>query len=146
MYECALWHGACELMCTVHVNSSTLSLPLQLLVKMVNRLVREEIIPAEAVSVVAGAQFISIRILVASSAVPIIMLRCERIGVGNVVGTVHACPLETSLVPPATKREIDMVLYQGGGGNFLRGAAGAAAGAAASSTSPGILWFNSAPW
>ena len=60
--------------------------PLQLLVKMVNRLVREKIIPAEAVSVVAGASFISIRILVASSAVPVIALRCERIGVGNVTG------------------------------------------------------------
>ena len=78
-----------------------------LLIKMVNRLVKEEIIPPEAVSVVADESFISIRILVAPSALPVIMLRCERIGVGNVTGTVYACPLETSLVPPATKKDID---------------------------------------
>lgn len=79
-----------------------------LLIKMVNRLIREEIIPAEAVSVVADKSFISIRILVAPSALPVIMLRCEHIGVGNVTGTVYACPLETSLVPPATKKKIDL--------------------------------------
>ena len=82
-----------------------------LLVKMINRLIREDVIPSEAVSIVGGSQFVSIRILVAPSAVPIIMLRCERIGVGNVTGTVHVCPLETSLVPAASnKQEIDMFL------------------------------------
>ena len=123
-----------------------------LLVKMINRLIREEVVPIEAVSVVSSQAYTSVRILVAPSAVPIIMLRCERIGklyrlfehvmchapyqkklhdilihlvvyqinynmnyqitgVGNVTGTVWACPLETSLVPPPSgeKKEIDLI-------------------------------------
>jgi uncharacterized hydrophobic protein (TIGR00271 family) len=35
------------------------------------------------------------------SALPILMDRCEQIGVGSVVGTCHAVPIETALVPPA---------------------------------------------
>jgi uncharacterized hydrophobic protein (TIGR00271 family) len=85
-----------------------------LLVKMINRLIREEVLPVEAVTVVTSQTFISIRCLVAPSAVPVIMLRCERIGVGNVTGTVWACPLETSLVPPPSgKKEIDLVSLGG---------------------------------
>jgi hypothetical protein len=52
-----------------------------LLIKMINRLIREEIIPVEAVNVVTAETWIAIRCLVAPSAMPVIMLRCERIGV-----------------------------------------------------------------
>ena len=48
---------------------------------MINRLIREEIIPVEAVNVVTAETWIAIRCLVAPSAMPVIMLRCERIGV-----------------------------------------------------------------
>ena len=79
-----------------------------LLLKMLNRLVRERVIPAEAVSVLTGGAFVSIRLLVAPSAVPVIMVRCERIGVGNVSGSVWVCPLETSMMPPPSdKEEVD---------------------------------------
>ena len=82
-----------------------------LLIKMINRLIREEIIPVEAVNVVTAETWIAIRCLVAPSAMPVIMLRCERVGVGNVTGTVWAVPLETSLVPPASgKKEIDQFI------------------------------------
>jgi len=85
-----------------------------LLIKMINRLIREEIIPVEAVNVVTAETWIAIRCLVAPSAMPVIMLRCERIGVGNVTGTVWAVPLETSLVPPASgKKEIDQWVILG---------------------------------
>ena len=81
-----------------------------LLVKMINRLIREEVLQVEAVTIVTSQTSINVRCLVAPSAMPVIMLRCERIGVGNVTGTVWACPLETSLVPPPTgKTEIDLV-------------------------------------
>jgi len=85
-----------------------------LLIKMINRLIREEIIPVEAVNVVTAETWIAIRCLVAPSAMPVIMLRCERVGVGNVTGTVWAVPLETSLVPPASgKKEIDQWVILG---------------------------------
>ena len=85
-----------------------------LLIKMINRLIREEIIPVEAVNVVTAETWIAIRCLVAPSAMPVIMLRCERVGVGNVTGTVWAVPLETSLVPPASgKKEIDQWVVLG---------------------------------
>ena len=51
-----------------------------LLVKMINRLIREEVVPIEAVSVVSSQSYTSVRMLVAPSAVPIVVLRCERIG------------------------------------------------------------------
>jgi uncharacterized hydrophobic protein (TIGR00271 family) len=35
------------------------------------------------------------------SALPILMDRCEQIGVGSVVGACHAVPIETALLPPA---------------------------------------------
>ena len=85
-----------------------------LLVKMVNRLIREEVVPVEAVTVVTSESFITIRCLIAPSALPVIMLRCERIGVGNVTGKVWAVPLETSLMPPSSgKKEVDMIYISG---------------------------------
>lgn len=55
-----------------------------LIVKMLNRLIKERILPKEAIFILIGQSNILVQILTSSSALPLLMNRCERIGVGNV--------------------------------------------------------------
>lgn len=55
-----------------------------LIVKMLNRLIKEKMLPRKAIYILVGESYVFVQILCASSALPPLMQRCERIGVGNV--------------------------------------------------------------
>lgn len=55
-----------------------------LIVKMLNRLIKEKLLPKEAIFILMGQTHIFVQILCSSSALPTLMQRCERLGVGNV--------------------------------------------------------------
>jgi hypothetical protein len=55
-----------------------------LIVKMLNRLIKDKILPREAINILLGKAHIYVQILCSSSALPTLMHRCERLGVGNV--------------------------------------------------------------
>jgi uncharacterized hydrophobic protein (TIGR00271 family) len=70
-----------------------------LVIKMLNRLIRDTIIQREAIQYSPGEKFVLVQILVAAAVIPTLVMKCERIGVGNVVGQCYVTPLETSLLP-----------------------------------------------
>jgi len=110
----------------VHVKLSSL------IVKMLNRLIKEKMLPREAINILLGESHIFVQILCSSSALPTLMQRCERIGVGNVyvllvlpidsshylavlrthlifsisVGCCFASPVETALSPSPGPMEL----------------------------------------
>lgn len=55
-----------------------------LIVKMLNRLIKEKMLPKEAIYILVGQSHIFVQVLCSASALPLLMQRCERIGVGNV--------------------------------------------------------------
>jgi hypothetical protein len=58
-----------------------------LIVKMLNRLIKDKILPREAINILLGKAHIYVQILCSSSALPKLdapVRRCERLGVGNV--------------------------------------------------------------
>lgn len=70
-----------------------------LVVKMVNRLVRDNIIQRESVQYVPSTAYVTILILVSPSVLPVLMRKCEYVGIGCLTGQCFAVPLETSAVP-----------------------------------------------
>lgn len=74
-----------------------------LIIKMLNRLVRENIVGYDRVFISRSATHIIVRILASERTVPILLMRCERIGVGSVVGAAFGCGLEWNMVPNITE-------------------------------------------
>lgn len=73
-----------------------------MLTKMINRLVAENIIAHNRVYLTRNSSHILIRILVSERTIPILLTRCERIGVGVVVGTAFGTSIEWCLTPNVT--------------------------------------------
>ena len=73
-----------------------------MLIKMINRLVAENIIAHNRVYLTRNSSHILIRILVSERTIPILLMRCERIGVGVVVGTAFGTSIEWCLTPNVT--------------------------------------------
>jgi hypothetical protein len=73
-----------------------------MLIKMINRLVAENIIAHNRVYLARNSTHILIRILVSERTIPILLMRCERIGVGVVVGTAFGTSIEWCLTPNVT--------------------------------------------
>lgn len=73
-----------------------------MLIKMINRLVAENIIAHNRVYLTRNSSHILIRILVSERTIPILLTRCERIGVGVVVGTAFGTSIEWCLTPNVT--------------------------------------------
>ena len=74
-----------------------------LIVKMLNRLVREKVVAYDRVFLSRTATHLLVRILASERTVPILLMRCERIGVGSVVGAAFGTELEWSMVPRVTE-------------------------------------------
>ena len=74
-----------------------------LIVKMLNRLVRERVVAYDRVFLSRTATHLLVRILASERTVPILLMRCERIGVGSVVGAAFGTELEWSMVPRVTE-------------------------------------------
>ena len=74
-----------------------------LIVKMLNRLVHQKVVAFARVFISRNATHLIVRILASERTVPILLLRCERIGVGSVVGAAFGTELEWSMVPSVTE-------------------------------------------
>jgi len=74
-----------------------------MIIKMLNRLVRENVVGYDRVYISRTETHILVRMLASDRAVPILLMRCERIGVGSVVGSVFGCGLEWNMVPNITE-------------------------------------------
>ena len=74
-----------------------------LIVKMLNRLVHQKVVAYDRVFISRNATHLIVRILASERTVPILLLRCERIGVGSVVGAAFGTELEWSMVPSVTE-------------------------------------------
>ena len=74
-----------------------------LIVKMLNRLVRDKVVAYDRVFVSRNATHLIVRILASERTVPVLLMRCERIGVGSVVGAAFGTELEWSMVPSVTE-------------------------------------------
>lgn len=71
-----------------------------LVAKMVNRLVRDNVVQREAVQYVPSATHVTIAILIAPSLLPVLVRKCEYLGIGYLAGTqCFAVPLEMAAVP-----------------------------------------------
>jgi hypothetical protein len=77
-----------------------------LLVSLLNRLLRARLFPRRAVhsfmTPAAGSddhEWVVFSILTSAKALPILLSKCEHFGVGNLVGLVYACPIETAVLP-----------------------------------------------
>lgn len=77
-----------------------------LLVSLLNRLLRARLFPRRAVhsflTPAAGAEdheWVVFSILTPAKVLPILLSKCEHFGVGNLVGLVYACPIETCVLP-----------------------------------------------
>lgn len=78
-----------------------------LIVKMLNRLIKDKILPREAINILIGQSHIFVQVLCSSSVLPYLMQRCERLGVGNVVGACFSNPVEASSIPaPGPEMEL----------------------------------------
>ena len=73
-----------------------------LIIKMLNRLVRENVVGYDRIFISRNATHMMVRILASERTVPILLMRCERIGVGSVVGAAFSTGLEWSMVPSIT--------------------------------------------
>ena len=78
-----------------------------LIVKMLNRLVHQRVVAYDRVFVSRNATHLIVRILASERTVPILLMRCERIGVGSVVGAAFGTELEWSMVPSVTEEMQD---------------------------------------
>ena len=72
-----------------------------LIVKMLNRMISDGLLLRERVLVTTTASQVFARLLVSDKAVPMLIMRCERIGIGNVVGACWVTPIELAVVPEA---------------------------------------------
>ena len=70
-----------------------------LIVKMFNRMISEGILLRERVLITTTASQVFARVLVSDKTVPMLIMRCERIGIGNVVGACWVSPIELAVVP-----------------------------------------------
>lgn len=70
-----------------------------LIVKMFNRMISEGILLRERVLITTTASQVFARVLVSDKTVPMLIMRCERIGIGNVVGACWVTPIELAVVP-----------------------------------------------
>lgn len=73
-----------------------------MVVKMINKLVAENVIAHDRVFLTRNATHMLARILVDERTVPILLMRCERIGVGVVVGVAFGTSLEWGMAPVVT--------------------------------------------
>ena len=73
-----------------------------MVIKMVNRLIAENVIAHDRVHLTRSATHVFVRILAGERTIPILLMRCERIGVGVVVGHAFGTSLEWSMTPNAT--------------------------------------------
>mmetsp|Transcript_18802 Transcript_18802/g.31672 ORF Transcript_18802/g.31672 Transcript_18802/m.31672 type:complete len:248 (-) Transcript_18802:819-1562(-) len=73
-----------------------------MVIKMVNRLIAENVIAHDRVHLTRSATHVLVRILAGERTIPILLMRCERIGVGVVVGHAFGTSLEWSMTPNAT--------------------------------------------
>ena len=105
-----------------------------MVIKMINRLVAENVIAHDCVHLTRSATHVLVRILAGERTIPILLMRCERIGVGIVVGHAFGTSLEWSMTPNATLEtqqnvapfSLDMLVAEGdvptqsrGGGGHL---------------------------
>lgn len=74
-----------------------------LVLKMLTRLVRQNVVAYDRIFLNRTSTHLFVRILADDRTVPILLMRCERIGVGNVVGSAYGTPLEWSHVPAVTE-------------------------------------------
>mmetsp|Transcript_13040 Transcript_13040/g.20235 ORF Transcript_13040/g.20235 Transcript_13040/m.20235 type:complete len:382 (+) Transcript_13040:35-1180(+) len=73
-----------------------------MVIKMVNRLITENVIAHDRVHLTRNATHVLVRILAGERTIPILLMRCERIGVGVVVGHAFGMSLEWSMTPNVT--------------------------------------------
>jgi len=73
-----------------------------MVIKMVNRLIAENVIAHDRVHLTRSATHVLVRILAGERTIPILLMRCERIGVGVVVGHAFGTSLEWSMTPNVT--------------------------------------------
>ena len=84
-----------------------------LVLKMINRLIRERLIPRENVAfTTVSAKAFCVQMLISPAALPVLMARCEHIGIGNVVGQCFAIPIETSSCPKPVANQQNITLDQ----------------------------------
>mmetsp|Transcript_27556 Transcript_27556/g.75877 ORF Transcript_27556/g.75877 Transcript_27556/m.75877 type:complete len:647 (+) Transcript_27556:156-2096(+) len=81
-------------------NTITVHLHL-LLVSMLNRLIRGETLPREAIHLDADetSGTSTVQVLIPRALLPVLMTECERLGIGKYVGLVYASRLETLSMP-----------------------------------------------
>ena len=72
-----------------------------LIIKMLNRMISDGDLLSERVLVTTTASQVFARLLVSDKIVPMLIMRCERIGIGNVVGACWVTPIELAVVPAA---------------------------------------------
>jgi len=82
-----------------------------LIVKMLNQLVQQKVIAFDRVVLNFTPTTISVRILAGDSTIPILLMRCERLGIGSIVGFVFVTPVEFSLVPEPPQ-EIEQRIFE----------------------------------
>lgn len=73
-----------------------------MVIKMVNRLVAENVIAHDRIYLTRNATHVLVRILAGERTIPILLMRCERFGVGVVVGSAFGTSLEWSMCPNVT--------------------------------------------
>ena len=102
-----------------------------LIVKMLNRLVHQKVVAYDRVFLSRNATHLIVRILASERTVPIVLLRCERIGVGSVVGAAFGTELEWSMVPAVTEEMQDEAI-----GGAVASGAGAGGGGGGDAAGP----------
>jgi len=70
-----------------------------LIVKMFNRLISEGVLLRERVLITTTSSQVFARVLVSDKTVPMLIMRCEMIGIGNVVGACWVTPIDLAVVP-----------------------------------------------
>ena len=81
-----------------------------LISKMLDRLISESVIARERVLITTTQSQVFARILVCDKNVPTLIMRCERIGIGNVVGACWVTPIDLAVVPSVARNTSDVSL------------------------------------
>ena len=81
-----------------------------LISKMLDRLISEGVIARERVLITSTQSQVFARILVCDKNVPTLIMRCERIGIGNVVGACWVTPIDLAVVPSVAQSTANVSL------------------------------------
>mmetsp|Transcript_13621 Transcript_13621/g.29587 ORF Transcript_13621/g.29587 Transcript_13621/m.29587 type:complete len:849 (-) Transcript_13621:54-2600(-) len=78
--------------------------------KMLDRLISESVIARERVLITTTQSQVFVRVLVCDKKVPTLIMRCERIGIGNVVGACWITPVDLAVVPSVERNTSGVAL------------------------------------